>query len=415
MGDDQSGAVGADAGARSGRGDQPPLLAAVPAGAPPAQGGRIAGVADGSLGPADGRRPVLPAMGARGRGPRRAGRADRPGAREAAFPASPADRADRRGHPVAVHAHVRAAVAAPDGDRGGLAAGPAGAVTALAAAAPLADRLAAAGPPGDRPDRAAPGAGGRELPAAAPRAGPALPGPGQRPPGAPAGRARRSREHRGPAGDQRGDQATHCRRRTAGEHIGGLASCQRRRQAPQHRAVTGDRVDGRSDLARGQRLVGRCDPGHNSVPAAPGTVAAGFARIELVTGRARPRRAGRHPPVPGSGRTRARRGRAGPGCREPWLCRSVLTPVIGESRIQLLINRRCFVSGSWLRLLGAGPSSEPRLWLSSVACKGRSATGSACGRSTLTRSSRRRIRHLRGRARCGCQPVESELADTGSP
>jgi hypothetical protein len=98
-----------------------------------------------------------------------------------------------------------------------------------------------------------------------------------------------------------------------------------------------------------------------------------------------------------------------------WLRRSVLTPVIGESRIQLLINGRCFVSGSWIRLLGAGPSSEPRLWLSSVACQGRSATGSACGRSTLTRSSGRRIRHLRGRARCGCQPVESELADTGSP
>ena len=98
-----------------------------------------------------------------------------------------------------------------------------------------------------------------------------------------------------------------------------------------------------------------------------------------------------------------------------WLCRSVLTPVVGESRIQLLINGRCFVSGSWIRLLGAGPSSEPRLWLSSVACQGRSATGSACGRSTLTRSSGRRIRHLRGRARCGCQPVESELADTGSP
>ena len=28
-----------------------------------------------------------------------------------------------------------------------------------------------------------------------------------------------------------------------------------------------------------------------------------------------------------------------------WLCRSVLTPVIGESRIQLLINGRCYVSG----------------------------------------------------------------------
>ena len=112
------------------------------------------------------------------------------------------------------------------------------------------------------------------------------------------------------------------------------------------------------------------------------------------------------------------RGRADlPGARRRgrWLCRSVLTPVIGESRIQLLISGRCFVSGSWIRLLGACPSSEPRLWLSSVACQGRSATGSACGRSTLTRSSGRRIRHLRGRARCGCQPVESELADTGSP
>ena len=36
-----------------------------------------------------------------------------------------------------------------------------------------------------------------------------------------------------------------------------------------------------------------------------------------------------------------------------WLCRSVLTPVIGKSRIQLLINKRCFVGGSWIRLLGA--------------------------------------------------------------
>ena len=232
MGDDQSRAVGADAGSRSGRGDQPPLLAAAAAGASPAQGGRIAGAADRSLWPADGRRAVLPAMGARGRGPRRAGPADRLGAREAAFPASPADRADRGGHPVAVHAHVGVAFAAPDSDRGSLAAGPAGAVATFAAAAPLADRLAAAGPPGYWPDRAAPGAGGRELPAATPRAGPSLPGPGQWPPGAPAGRARRSRERRGPAGDQLGDQAADRRRRTAGEHIGGLTSCQRRRQAP---------------------------------------------------------------------------------------------------------------------------------------------------------------------------------------
>ena len=55
---------------------------------------------------------------------------------------------------------------------------PGTAVAALAAAAPLADRLADTGPPGDRPNRAAPGAGGGELPAAALRAGPALPGPG---------------------------------------------------------------------------------------------------------------------------------------------------------------------------------------------------------------------------------------------
>src|ERR1039457_7150012 len=34
---------------------------------------------------------------------------------------------------------------------------------------------------------------------------------------------------------------------------------------------------------------------------------------------------------------------------------------------------------------------------------------------TLTHSCRRRIRHLRGRAGCSCQPVESELADTDFP
>ena len=35
--------------------------------------------------------------------------------------------------------------------------------------------------------------------------------------------------------------------------------------------------------------------------------------------------------------------------------------------------------------------------------------------STLTHSCRRRIRHLRGRARCSCQPVESKLADADFP
>jgi len=67
------------------------------------------------------------------------------------------------------------------------------------------------------------------------------------------------------------------------------------------------------------------------------------------------------------------------GGRWPWLCRSVLTPLIGQLRIQLLINRVRFAGEIWLRCSRAGALPRSRGWPSSVACQGRSATGSACG------------------------------------
>jgi hypothetical protein len=255
-------------------------------------------------------------MRAGGRGSRRAGRADRPGSREVAFPAPPADRADSLRHAIAVRAYVLAAAAAPDGDRGGLAAGPAGPVPSLAAAAPFAQRLAASAR-GDGLDRAAAGAGGRELAVPAAGAHTGMPGTGQRPAGASAGPARRRREYGGSPGDQLGDQAAGRRQRARGEHLAGLPSGQCHRQAPQHRRVNGGSVDGRGDLLAGQGQVSRRDPGHDHIPAASRTCPAGLARTELVTGRASPRRTRRHAFLPGSCRTRARTGRAGPAGREP--------------------------------------------------------------------------------------------------
>ena len=83
---------------------------------------------------------------------------------EVAFPALP-QACRRPGHPVAVHADVRAAVAGPDRDRGGLAAGPArGGWPRFPAAAPLADGAAAALAPATGLTCRR-GAGGGELPA----------------------------------------------------------------------------------------------------------------------------------------------------------------------------------------------------------------------------------------------------------
>src|SRR5579862_8805927 len=74
---------------------------------------------------------------------------------EVALPVGAAGAAGSAGHPVAVDAGVRRAVAGAHRDRGGLAASPALAVTAVPAAAPLADSLPGAVAAGDSLDPAA--------------------------------------------------------------------------------------------------------------------------------------------------------------------------------------------------------------------------------------------------------------------
>src|SRR5437899_2250747 len=95
---------------------------------------------------------------------------------EVAFAAPAAHGAGRLGHPVAVHADVRLAVAAAYRDRRGLPARPAlAAGAARSAPADLAQRLPGAGPGGHRPRLAAGTAGSRPVPVAAALAGaPAL-------------------------------------------------------------------------------------------------------------------------------------------------------------------------------------------------------------------------------------------------
>ena len=146
MGEWQPGAVRAHDRAWAGRRDQPPLLTARRAGAAAAQRAGVAGVADRALRPVRRWRPVPAAARADARSPGRARLADRMAAvSEVARTPDAAGRADGLRHPVTVHAHVCMPAAAPDRDRGGLAARPATPVAALVTAAPLADRLAAAG------------------------------------------------------------------------------------------------------------------------------------------------------------------------------------------------------------------------------------------------------------------------------
>src|SRR5680860_1024402 len=172
-------------------------MPAVAAQSAPLQRGAIAGLADGPVGPARRRRTFTSAAHTGRRGPGRAWLADRPGAvGEVARPTSCAAVAGRLRQPIAVHAHVKAPVAAAAGDGPYLTAVPAAALPPKATPACLADRLAGAVAASDRLDDVAVRARGRRLPVAAAGAHAALRTAGQRPPGPPAVGTRRLREDR---------------------------------------------------------------------------------------------------------------------------------------------------------------------------------------------------------------------------
>src|SRR5680860_1601245 len=143
-------------------------MPAVAAQSAPLQRGAIAGLADGPVGPARRRRTFTSAAHTGRRGPGRAWLADRPGAvGEVARPTSCAAVAGRLRQPIAVHAHVKAPVAAAAGDGPYLTAVPAAALPPKATPACLADRRAGAGAASDRLDDVAVRARGRRLPEAA--------------------------------------------------------------------------------------------------------------------------------------------------------------------------------------------------------------------------------------------------------
>jgi len=201
---------------------------------------------------------------------------------EAAFPPPAAPAADGRGHLVAVHADVRAGVAGAHCDRGGLAAGPAPAMSPVMAAAPFTDALTGAVAADDRLDHAAVCADGREPAGSASLAhSPALAAE-QRHSGVAAARAGGSGERGRAAGDQLGGQPAGDRRGTAGERVRAGGQCSG--QVPEHLPGRGHRIDCGGHGPPRQRPFRRCRHLHDLIPAAARAAPPGAGYV--VAGRA---------------------------------------------------------------------------------------------------------------------------------
>lgn len=272
----------------------------------------VARVADWPFGPAGSRRAVLAAArAARGR-PGRARQADRMVAGgEAAFPPPAAPAADGRRHLVAVHADVGAGAAGAHCDRGGLAAGPAPAMSPVMAAAPFTDALTGAAAADDRLDHAAVCADGREPTGSAPLACPALAAE-QRHSGVAAARTGGRGERGRAAGDQLGGQPP-------GDRPPSRSACGPAASAPAmcHSACpVGARIDRCGHGQPRQRPFRRCRHVHDLIPAAApagGHVVAGRAAARpgnraITAGRAA------HGPAEGAAAATAP---AGPGAARP--------------------------------------------------------------------------------------------------